>query len=256
MNYELSISLPTSWSELSQRQLRQVFMALAGVAPHQWMQAAARCVLRWGGFRIVCPYGRYYLISIRNAKRITRNATPPTLIMDTQEFTFACLTLEWMSTVPDTPMRIDSIDGAVAMPEDPTDVMTFEQWLACENYYQGYHATQDNSLLREMAAILYRKPDIRISPSEEISIFYWWAALKGLISDRFPNFFKPVSPQSAQPPTQDDILISVNSQIRALTRGDITKEAQILEMSAARALTELDAQAREYGELNKKFPPG
>lgn len=77
MNYELSISLPTSWSELSQRQLRQVFMALAGVAPHQWMQAAARCVLRWGGFRIVCPYGRNYLISIRNTKRITRNATPP-----------------------------------------------------------------------------------------------------------------------------------------------------------------------------------
>ena len=44
---------------------------------------------------------------------------------------------------------------------------------------------------------------------------------------------------------------AMNTQIRALTKGDITKEQQVLQMDVHRALTELDAQAREYEELKK-----
>ena len=39
--------------------------------------------------------------------------------------------------------------------------------------------------------------------------------------------------------------------IRALTGGDITKEAAIMKMDTWRALTELDAKAREAEELRK-----
>ena len=42
--------------------------------------------------------------------------------------------------------------------------------------------------------------------------------------------------------------------IRALTKGDITKEPEILALDTHRALTELDAQAKEYKEFNAKFP--
>ena len=44
----------------------------------------------------------------------------------------------------------------------------------------------------------------------------------------------------------------MNNQIRALTKGDITKEAQVLRMDVHRALVELDAQALEYEELKKE----
>ena len=44
----------------------------------------------------------------------------------------------------------------------------------------------------------------------------------------------------------------MNAQIRALTKGDVTKEQQVLALDTLRALTELDAQAREYEELKKK----
>ena len=48
----------------------------------------------------------------------------------------------------------------------------------------------------------------------------------------------------------------VDAEIRALTGGDITKEAQVLQSDCWRALTELDAKAREAREmkelLNKK----
>ncbi len=46
----------------------------------------------------------------------------------------------------------------------------------------------------------------------------------------------------------------MDAQIRALTKGDITKEEHILSLPAHRALTELDALAREYDELNRKYP--
>ena len=46
---------------------------------------------------------------------------------------------------------------------------------------------------------------------------------------------------------------SMNAQIRALTGGDITKEETIRKANVWRALTELDAKAREAEELNKKL---
>ena len=44
---------------------------------------------------------------------------------------------------------------------------------------------------------------------------------------------------------------SMDAQIRALTKGDVTKEAEVLQLDTWRALTELNAQAKEYEELRK-----
>ena len=46
---------------------------------------------------------------------------------------------------------------------------------------------------------------------------------------------------------------AMNAQIRALTKGDVTKESEVLALDTWRALTELNAQAREYKELNAKM---
>ena len=45
----------------------------------------------------------------------------------------------------------------------------------------------------------------------------------------------------------------MNAQIRALTKGDVTKEAEILALDTWRALTELNAQAKEYKQLNSQL---
>ncbi|MDE7136070.1 MAG: hypothetical protein K2N91_05515, partial [Muribaculaceae bacterium] len=71
----------------------------------------------------------------------------------------------------------------------------------------------------------------------------------------FPNFFKKVGDESElEPPTYDELRRNIDAQIRALTKGDVTKEKEILALDALRALTELDAQAREYDEIRKKYP--
>ena len=41
--------------------------------------------------------------------------------------------------------------------------------------------------------------------------------------------------------------------IRALTKGDITKEKEILSLDTWRALTELNAQAKEYKQINAQI---
>lgn len=242
----LELTVPTSWSELTQERLRQVYVLMTryGSTPEAWWSVAASCVLRWNGLRLVSPYGRNWLIKAGGHE----------YVMDSQEFTYACLSMEWLRDIPQDLVRLDHIDGASAMPPDPTYDLTLEQWLACENLYQGYQYTQDPELLRSMAAMLYRKEDITLAPSEEISVFYWWASVKRMVSAMFPSFFKPAPVNADDMPDADTVRRSVDAQIRALTKGDITKEDRILSMAAIRALTELDAQAREYEELNRKYP--
>ena len=55
------------------------------------------------------------------------------------------------------------------------------------------------------------------------------------------------------PPIGDVLRTAMNAQIRALTGGDITKEAVILQMDCWRALTELDAKAQEAQELRNQL---
>ena len=45
----------------------------------------------------------------------------------------------------------------------------------------------------------------------------------------------------------------MNTQIRALTGGDITKEREVLEMDCWRALTELNAKARDAEEIKRLY---
>ena len=80
-----------------------------------------------------------------------------------------------------------------------------------------------------------------------------------MFSSQFHNFLQPVPQDNANlldsDKSQYEILTAaVNAQIRALTKGDVTKEKQVLALDTWRALTELDALAREYEELNKRVP--
>lgn len=245
--YVVSVELPSSWEALDQRQLRFVYTmtALYSDRPDAWKAVAVRLALKILGARLVSPYGDGFICRIQGRERMV---TPIGLYP-------VIGPISWLSEIPDFPVRLDRIGTAVAMEPDPTPELTFAQWISLENLYQGYLYTQDASLLREMAYILYRSESITPFPGELISVYYWWTSVKKMVAARFPYFFKP-APVSGdiEPPDADELRRSVDAQIRALTKGDVTKEEQILSLPADRALTELDALAREYAELNKKYP--
>jgi hypothetical protein len=92
-----------------------------------------------------------------------------------------------------------------------------------------------------------------------VGIFYWFASLKDYLARSFPNFLQPAGRSTdsnllgGTPNIGRRLQESMNAQIRALTKGDITKESTVLKMDTWRALTELDALAREYDEFNRKY---
>ena len=145
-----------------------------------------------------------------------------------------------------------------ALPADFQGV-EFEKYIYCDNLYQGYLSTQKQELLNEMAGILYNAPGIKTNAAEKLSTFYWFASLKELFSRTFPSFLRPAGSMTSEnlleqgAPLGRRLQEAMNAQIRALTKGDITKEREVLSMDTWRALAELDAQAKEYEELKKQY---
>ena len=247
----LDLKLPTVWEELSQKQLRYLFSLIA--QGYSIDEVKAFCLFRWNKITILHRYSdKGYMCKKRKQRFVVTAA----------QVTAAVAALDWIKTLPATPVRIARIGSRQAVAADFQGV-PFETFIICDNLYQGYISTQNEQLLDEMATHLYRSKCfsliIRLSQADRIGIFYWFASLKAMFSRQFHNFLQPVPQDNANlldsDKSQYEILTAaVNAQIRALTKGDVTKEKQVLALDTWRALTELDALAKEYEELNKRVP--
>lgn len=203
-------------------------------------------MLHWSGTRVIGrqPDGAYLLQQGKT-------------LFDVKPLAIAELAgeIRWLAELPQVPVRISSLRGKPALAADFQGV-PFETFIICDNLYQGYLQTQQDAMLDELAAVLY--PGIKkVSMPERISIFYWFASLKDYFSHRFSDFFQPVAGADSNllgaPNIGTQLQEAMDAQIRALTKGDITKEAEILALDTWRALTELNAQAREYKQLQAQM---
>ena len=256
----VNVNVPKGWAELSQEQLRFLLTAMAAVnlgnknvgyrsqedyAAQTAAQVQTLCFFKWSGLTVVCPYNSGYLVRSGDME----------FMLSAETVAAALTNLSWIEELPPEPVRLDTVDGADAIPADISSGLTFDAWLACETLWQRYQISPDDTLLQQMASILYGKPSIKPDAPETLGIFYWWAGVKNLVSEMFPNFFKRTGGDNDDAlPSYDDMRRNIDAQIRALTKGDITKECEILSLDAIRALTELDAQAREYDEIQRRYP--
>lgn len=244
---KVDFKVPRGWHELSTRNLKYLFSLMAKEFPLDVIIILA--FLNWSGASIITR-SKYnpqeFLLRYR------KNEFP----ISVQQLTEFAMELDWIKKLPDSPVRFQKIRGHVALPADFQDV-PFESFIICENFYQGYLTTQNDELLDDLGSTLYQcRSRHRFSAVERINMFYWFAALKMFFSKMFPDFFQPLASEPenlmGSPDVGKNLRSAMNNQIRALTKGDITKEATVLHMDTWRALTELDAQAREYKELNAK----
>lgn len=224
----INISIPKSWQELDQKQLRYALFLLSS-GQYEPDQIKSLCIIRWGKLQ------QKQLESIRS-----------------EQLAAFLPMMDWLVSIPTTPVRLNEIQGHEAKYNAQMHGLEFQNWLVIENQYQGYLHTKRNDCLNAIASILYGAQMI-LRPDESYSIFLWVAAVKQLFASRFGNFFvsAPANPQDTGESIHRKLIKSMNTQIRALTKGDITKEKEILAMDVWRALTELDAQAEEYNELKK-----
>ena len=227
MNRKIAITLPVSWQELTDRQLYYLYdLFLDNLSADQ---IKTYCFFLWGKIRIECRYDEHDYI-VRHDKE--------TFKVSRELIASAIHELDWIA----------DFQG-----------VEFEKYIYCDNLYQGYLSTQKQELLNEMAGILYNAPGIKTNAAEKLSTFYWFASLKELFSRTFPSFLRPAGSMTSEnlleqgAPLGRRLQEAMNAQIRALTKGDITKEREVLSMDTWRALAELDAQAKEYEELKKQY---
>ncbi len=241
MKTKINLTVPKSWHELSDDQLRFVYAHIASDATIDELKVL--CLLHWNNIKVE---GRQ-----KNGAYILRQGK---LLFEVKPLTIAELltNLNWIVAIPTTPIRPSTIQGNKALPADFREV-PFETYIVCDNLYQGFLQTQNVALLDQLASVLYGK-EIKLAPWEHIAIFYWMASLKDFLSRRYRDFFQPLdNGGNALGNAANAVEEAMNAQIRALTKGDITKEKDILAMDTWRALTELNAQAREYREFNAKL---
>ena len=250
MKTVIDLSVPKSWQELPDKELRFVFRLLNG--SYTLAQVKTRCLLRWAGMKVVRQEGALFIM------RYKKQVFPISALQITE----AISNLEWLGDFPVYPVRLSRIGFHRAVNADLQNV-SFEDFLTLDNLYQGYLQTQKQgstaegkvkeNLLHDMALILYQARFIRLSKEEATSIFYWFTSVKRYFASLFTHFLG-ISPSNGENAalSYKQLQDNVNTQIRALTGGDITKERDVLRMDCWRALTELDAKAKDYDELQKQ----
>ena len=244
-----SISLPKSWSELSDQQLLFFFRQVARDLPLE--EVTAICLYKWAHLSVLCRDGAHRVL-------VRQRTTKREVWLADWQLAYACRQLSFLGGFAEMPVRISELRGAAAVAADLQGV-SFEDYLAIENFYQGFLHTQSLECLADMAHLLYPLLSYRftLSKAELLSVFYWFASVKLYFTKLFPNFFSAVPNENGNllgtPSTAigETLRQAMNAQIRALTSGDITKEARVLEMDCWRALTELDAKAKEAESLRK-----
>ena len=243
----INIKMPGSWGELDDGMLYYLYNLLGDNLSAA--QIKTYCLFLWGKLKVVCRYGDGYLIRRGKAECYVTAGV----------LCNALHALDFIETLPEVPVRIGCIKGNEAV-DATLQGVAFERYLFVENLYQGYLHSQQHTLLKQMGEFLYDTEGLELNRAEKMNVFYWWTALKTFFSKQFPHFLRPATGDDndllgggAAQSLSRRLQESMNAQIRALTKGDITKERDILAMDTWRALTELDALARESEELERKY---
>ena len=242
----INLHLPTCWAELTDSQLHLVFTLLA--RDISAAEVKTLCLCKWNGLKVLASLpGKRFITKMKGGSVVTLNA---------RQIQQAISVLDFLDTFPHIPVRISKIGRHHAIAADFQQV-PFEQYLYVDNLFQGYLHTQSDELLLQIAQVLYACENIKPDKAQLIGVFYWMASLKQFFAGLFSNFYKPVPSDvgnllgNGQSDIYRQLSDSTNALIRALTGGDITKESAIMQMDTWRALTELDAKARESESLKR-----
>ena len=241
----LSITLPQCWADLDETELRKVIeirVQLAGepagkVYLHLFRYFTSLHVLRReGGVWHCCVTARRG----RRVRSIMCDFAPELLAEQLEPLSF-------IESPGDVPVRLSRWHGARAVDAEFHGI-SFGDYLRLENLYQGFLMSKNPAALDAIAAILY--PGICEKYIDDVfvmNLLQWVVQVKNMFARMWPNFFKQAGADVAPP----DMMEVMNSEIRALTGGDIAKEDVIFASDCWRALTELDYLAKDAEEMKK-----
>lgn len=264
MSDAINITVPKGYSEMSEKQIRYVASLIISKQTPASIQL--RCFLRFAGIRPIAKGLDSWLLFAK------RNQGKKFFTMDISEINWCAKKMEFLTKQHigiKPPARIGFLN-----PFTPCDAQlrdtTFIQYLEAENFYQAFIHTKDEKYLYQLIATLYSRKNEKaydnnqtdrkakqlkriVSDVEKSIVLMWFVGIKESFAIKFPFLFAGAGEKSTtgKPPNMHKIM---QSQIRTLTEGNITLEKQVLASSTWSALGELDAKAKEYQEMKKKYP--
>ena len=230
VSFSAKVTMPQGWNDLTQQQLEYIFTLLASGYSKDLVKA-------------------YVLFRVGNWVQVENNqpvALDYLIRLGVDSLTEAFKMVEWIDDVPLTPVRLEEIDGIKVKVSPLMHELTFEQYLMMENRYQSHLATQRFEPVDVMTAMLYDGNN-RTSVARYNTIF-WYTSLKKRFAAQWPELFKAPAGGSIQEVNMAEVM---NAELRALTGGDITKEAAVRQVGCWRALEELNAKAKDYQRIKK-----
>lgn len=232
----IDVKLPRSWRELSDAQLL-LFCELMT----EWPADTARFIffMRLMDMRIACCVDGVYTMRIG---RFVVEYSADEILGWFKQLDYL---KDYNSAV--RPSRI--LGGRAVHPLIQND-LTFGDFVHLENWWYAYLTTRELCYLSYMGRVLYRLRRPRIfSAAQSVAVLIWYTGLKQELTTFFPKFFGRSSAEKDF--DGREMLAIVDAEIRALTGGDVTKENAVLSTPLWRALSELNAKAREGEELEK-----
>lgn len=235
---EITVRIPASWHDLTDSEAWTVFSLMEKLPPEtlpvNLFVAINRIkvLARSGSGNFLCSMPGVRMFEISGAT-LASVAAP----------------LRFALTPPQKPWRPAKFGKLIPVDADMTGLI-FRDWLVIENTLQGVIHTGDRSILDNLIPVLMRNGKSRhsqkLSDSQRSALLCWILSVRGFLSLKYTHFMTPATENGNLRITEALIRESTDSQIRALTGGDITKEEQVLNHNLYRAIAELDAKAREY----------
>lgn len=244
---KLELQVPTSWRELTDDQLLYFGFLSATFQPEL---AKAMFLVRLLNFKVVKAVGDSSYLCRYKGRDVVVRPTELAVAMENLRFLDNQLAV-----------RPEKMHGYTAVNALLQDNFTFYDYLRTDTFFQMYLKSEKPQFLVRMANFLYRDKDGQnaalrtLSVAEQAVVLLWWVGAKKELSRAFPKYFQP-APKTTDTDAADlqqNIMEANDAQIRALTGGDVTKEAEVLAMQCWRCFAELNAKAREAEELKKLY---
>lgn len=238
----VDVTMPEAWPDLTGAELMTVLKLMTWV-PREMLHTYVFAAL--SGMKVLRhdDDGNYYCrFSDGKRKQVVR--------VSPDELRTLLSPLEFLDAPGSVPVRPEMLGKRKAV-DALLHGVKFAAYLRLENLYQGFIMSGDAKTLAAAADILYpgSKRWKKLGAVEQLALTQWVVQLKGAFAAAFPNLFKPSGSDDA--PSAENALKAMNNQIRALSGGDICKEAEVLASDCWRALTELDYKAKEAEEQRK-----
>lgn len=245
----LHLQCPDSWEKLSQEQLRYTLQLIA-CGLYSEVEIRTYMLFRFCGIEI--RKKRQKGVSCR-----VRLDNGKWHYFDIQDWQVQDMIrqLDFVNSPEKMGVRLESIHGLQAVDRQLHGV-PFIDYLNIEACYQGFLKQKDKGRVEAMARIMYRDENgdmpeaLSLDAAEVTGTLFWYYYIKSTFAAYFPNFFKPANGEVGD---KFNVLEAFNTQLRALTDGDVTKEEIVKQMDCWRCLTELDAKAREAADFKKRY---